>query len=111
MDRLGEDRIDKDIHPSGVSRFAPPTLDEVKAYCQERGNNVDAQKFIDFYESKGWMIGKNKMKSWQAAVRTWERESTSTPARARQRNTMLNYEEQGVSHSNLNDITFDMDEL
>ena len=51
----------------------PPTLEEVKAYCQERGNYVDAQAFIDFYESKGWMIGKNKMKDWKAAVRTWER--------------------------------------
>ena len=59
--------------PKGVCRFAPPTLEEVTAYCRERGNKVDPQKFIDFYESKGWMIGKNKMKSWQAAVRTWER--------------------------------------
>ena len=52
--------------------FHPPTLIEVKKYCQERTNKVDAAKFINFYESKGWMIGKNKMKSWQAAVRTWE---------------------------------------
>ena len=73
QDRLDKDREDKDNTPKGVCRFAPPTLEEVKAYCLERGNNVDAQKFIDFYESKGWMIGKNKMKSWQAAVRTWER--------------------------------------
>ena len=72
-DSVGKDRLDKDKPPSGVCRFAPPTLEEVTAYCRERGNKVDPQKFIDFYESKGWMIGKNKMKNWKAAVRTWER--------------------------------------
>lgn len=54
-------------------RFVPPTYEEVKAYCEERKNNVDPQRFIDYYESNGWMVGKNKMKSWKAAVRTWER--------------------------------------
>ena len=64
------------------SRFSPPTLDEVQAYCKERGNNVDAERFIDYYTSKGWMIGKNKMKDWKASVRTWERNSTKTTAQA-----------------------------
>lgn len=54
-------------------RFVPPTVADVKAYCLERGNSVDAEAFVDFYESKGWMVGKNHMKSWQAAVRTWEK--------------------------------------
>lgn len=54
--------------------FTPPTLQEVQEYCRERGNRVDPQRFIDFYEAKGWMIGKNKMKDWKAAVRTWERQ-------------------------------------
>ena len=53
-------------------RFKPPTVDEVRAYCQERGNFVDPESFINFYESKGWMVGSNKMKDWKAAVRTWE---------------------------------------
>lgn len=53
-------------------RFIPPTFEEVLSYCNERGNNVDPQKWIDHYTSKGWMIGKNKMKDWKAAVRTWE---------------------------------------
>lgn len=52
--------------------FIPPTVEEVSAYCTERGNSVDAESFVDFYASKGWMIGKNKMKDWKAAVRTWE---------------------------------------
>lgn len=52
--------------------FIPPTMEEVKAYCEERKNKVEPLKWYDFYESKGWMIGKNKMKDWKAAVRTWE---------------------------------------
>tara|TARA_R100001594_G_scaffold61818_1_gene96028 strand:- start:7466 stop:7708 length:243 start_codon:yes stop_codon:yes gene_type:complete len=52
--------------------FKVPTEQEVEEYCKERSNNVNAKKFIAFYESKGWMVGKNKMKSWQAAVRSWE---------------------------------------
>ena len=54
------------------TRFTPPTLEEVTAYCKERNNGVNPQRFIDFYESKGWVVGKVKMKSWKAAVRTWE---------------------------------------
>lgn len=53
------------------SRFVPPTLDEVKDYCWEKGYKIDCERFIDFYAAKGWMIGKNKMKDWKAAVRTW----------------------------------------
>jgi DNA-binding transcriptional ArsR family regulator len=59
-------------------RFVPPTLEEVQAYCLERKNNVDAQRFIDYYTSNGWYVGKNKMKDWRAAVRTWERNGYST---------------------------------
>ena len=54
-------------------RFTPPTLDEVRAYCSERNNSVDAQMFIDFYASKGWRVGNQSMKDWKAAVRTWEK--------------------------------------
>lgn len=55
-------------------KFAKPTVEEVEAYCLERANSVDARTFWDFYESKGWMIGRNPMKDWRAAVRTWERD-------------------------------------
>lgn len=69
---------DKDIRNNNVScstqkRFVKPTLEEVVNYCKERRNTVDANKFFDYYESNGWQVGKNKMKDWQAAVRTWER--------------------------------------
>ena len=68
---------EKDANAS-KKKFAPPTLEEVEAYCKERGNTVDAAQFIDFYASKGWLVGKVVMKDWKAAVRTWERNRTTT---------------------------------
>ena len=65
----------EEIPRKTASRFTPPTLEEVKSYCLERKNNVDAQRFIDYYSSNGWKVGKNPMKDWTAAVRTWERNS------------------------------------
>ncbi len=50
-----------------------PTVEEVAAYCRERGNSVDAERFVDFYASKGWKVGNQPMKDWKACVRTWER--------------------------------------
>jgi hypothetical protein len=61
------------VPPRGRKTFSPPTVDEVAAYCEERGNGIDAQSFVDFYASKGWVVGKSPMKDWKAAVRTWER--------------------------------------
>lgn len=52
-------------------RFIPPTLEEVKAYCSSNGYNVDCERFVAFYESNGWKVGKNKMKDWKASVRGW----------------------------------------
>ena len=60
--------------------FTPPTLEEIRAYCQDRGNNIDPESFLDFYASKGWMVGRNKMRDWKAAVRTWERRDRERPA-------------------------------
>jgi len=54
-------------------RFVPPTLDEVQAYISENNYIIDAQKFIDYYQSNGWVVGKTKMKDWKATVRGWER--------------------------------------
>lgn len=74
---LEENRIEKNRREeikkeNKESRFAPPSLEEVSNYCLERKNGINAQNFLDFYSSKGWLIGKNKMKDWRAAVRTWE---------------------------------------
>lgn len=65
-------------------RFTPPSFDMVSGYCQERNNGVDASKFIDFYTAKGWYVGKNPMRDWKAAVRTWEnRSGTQQPLQPR----------------------------
>lgn len=56
-----------------AKRFVKPTVEEVRAYCKERNNNVDADKFITHYQSNGWKVGKTPMKDWKAAVRTWEK--------------------------------------
>lgn len=63
----------------GRTRFTPPSVDEVRAYCQERQNGVDPERFVDFYASKGWMVGKNKMADWKSCVRTWERRQEPSP--------------------------------
>lgn len=61
------------------TRFIPPTLEQVQNYCNERNNNVDAERFIDHYTANGWKVGKTKMQDWKAAVRTWEKNSFSKP--------------------------------
>ena len=61
-------------------RFVPPTLEEVSQYCNERQNGIDPQRFIDYYTSNGWKVGRNPMKDWRAAIRTWEnKEKTVKP--------------------------------
>ena len=88
-----EIKIEKEIDSSASTttkrkRFEKPTLSEIKEYCIERNNNVDAQHFYDYYESNGWKVGKNSMKNWQAAVRTWEKNSyTSTTKQTKKTNT------------------------
>ena len=62
-----------DNKKNNIKGFVKPTVEEVRAYCQERKNTVDAERFVDFYEMKGWLVGKTKMKDWKAAVRTWEK--------------------------------------
>ena len=78
--RLGKDSIGKDSIGESVAdkpptrhRFSPPSVDDVRAYCTENGFRVDPDRFVDFYTSNGWRVGKNPMKDWKAAVRSWER--------------------------------------
>jgi hypothetical protein len=74
-EELNKESISKDI-PKKV--FKKPTIEEIQEYCNERNNNVDADRFYNFYESKGWMIGSNKMKDWKACIRTWEQKQKNT---------------------------------
>lgn len=75
--RIDKTRLDnKESKPKKTtSRFVKPTIDEVMDYCRQRNNQVDANRFVDYYEANGWRIGKNPMKDWKAAIRTWERNS------------------------------------
>ena len=72
-----------------TKKFTPPTIDDIKAYCEEKGIfGFDAQKFVDYYTSNGWMVGRNKMKDWKAAMRTWVR-TESQRNREKKRDTEL----------------------
>lgn len=71
------------LYKKGSSRFQKPSLDDIRAYCISRGNNVDPEQFLNFYESKGWMVGKTPMRDWRAAVRTWEKREKEIPQRKR----------------------------
>ena len=77
------ENVDKKERAAKRPTFVRPTVEEVRAYCQERKNSVDAEAFIDFYASKGWKVGNQTMKDWKAAVRTWEKRDKPQP-KARQ---------------------------
>lgn len=86
--------IEKEIHSSAKStttkrkRFEKPTLSQITQYCLERNNNVNAEQFYDYYESNGWKVGKNSMKDWKAAVRTWEKNNYNKPAKSNKQNAI-----------------------
>lgn len=69
-----------------IGHFEKPSIEDIAAYCRERKNNVDAQRFIDYYTANGWKVGKNPMKDWKAAVRTWERNDKKPTTTAYQPN-------------------------
>lgn len=85
-DKTKDKTKDNTLPPNGVSdtrakRFTPPSADDVSAYVQAQGYHVNADRFVAFYEQKGWMVGKNRMKDWKAAVRTWHyRDNPKPPA-------------------------------
>ena len=88
QNRLGKDSEEKDIScavadapPAKRKRFVPPTVDEVRAYCEERRNCIDAQAFIDHYSASHWMRGKTEIKDWKACVRTWEQRRSNSGTR------------------------------
>lgn len=76
------ENVNENVKMEKRAHFVPPTLENVSVYCQENGYEINAQKFIDFYTSKGWMIGKNKMQDWKAAVRNWSRQERKESEKA-----------------------------
>lgn len=78
LNKLDKTRLDKTIKEkipleSKRKKFQKPTVEQIQAYCDERKNDVNPNLFYDYYEARGWMVGKSPMKDWKAAVRTWER--------------------------------------
>ena len=65
--------------PPARTRFSPPSVQEIEEYCTEKGFLLDAERFVDYYASIGWRVGKNPMKDWRAAVRTWVKKDTPKP--------------------------------
>ena len=97
-----EESIVEDVPETGNKttrkRFVPPTVEQVQEYCWERGNAVDPQRFVDYYTANGWMVGKNKMKDWKAAVRTWEqngKDSSKKQTKANSSNPFLDLLKEG----------------
>ena len=74
-----------------VARFVKPTVDEIRAYCEERQNGIDPQTFYDFYEGKGWRVGNTGMKDWKACVRTWEARRRGEPPQRKKENAFNNF--------------------
>lgn len=104
-DNENDSDIDHDTEKESTKknpRFAPPTLGDVREYCLKSGYNVDAERFIDFYTAKDWMIGKNKMKDWKAAVRNWNRsQRQESTAKAKPNNRFHNLEEHGYDYDRI----------
>ena len=78
-ERKGKDKEDKSssISKESIKKFVKPTVEEVAEYIREKGYNVDAEQFVNFYESKGWKVGTTPMKSWTAAVATWQKRNSN----------------------------------
>ena len=95
------------VREKPLARFTPPTVQEVTVYCRERGNKVDAQRFVDFYASKGWRVGNQPMKDWKAAVRTWEQRDDS-PAHPAKVVSAQQYQQREYTEDQLNEISGDL---
>lgn len=95
-DKENKEKESKEKERQAVARrLAPPSIEEVRSYCRERGNSVNAEQFVAFYESNGWKVGKNPMKDWKAAVRTWEQREAKSE---RPPNRFHNFDERKIDY-------------
>lgn len=101
-DNVNVKKKDTSVSKEKASRFIPPTLEDIKAYCEEKGYKLDYDRFIDYYTSNGWMVGKNKMKDWRACVRNWARKDSSGCAE---------YPAEVSKFRNFQERSYDMDQL
>ena len=118
---IGKVRLDKNRdgecekpHLPKRKTFTKPTIDEIQDYCIERNNNVNAEQFFDYYESNGWKVGKNSMKDWKAAIRTWERNRYDQPVKSKNskadamnvvKELMEEYEQSATDSESVIDVT------
>jgi hypothetical protein len=105
------EKRDRDRERVTRKRFTPPTVEEVSAYAQEKGyDGFSAERFVDFYTMKGWMVGKNRMQDWKAAVRGWasrdKQESRTQLDRKPQSNPALNYQQRDYKEEDFGDDFF-----
>ena len=98
-----EQEVDKSITRK---RFTPPSVEEVSEYCRERANHVDADRFVNYYASKGWKVGNTPMKDWKAAVRTWEQRDKQ--GASGKPNTALQYEQRSYTQDELDGMYADL---
>ena len=101
-DNVNVKKKDTSVSKEKASRFIPPTLEDIKAYCEEKGYKLDYDRFIDYYTSNGWMVGKNKLKDWRACVRNWARKDSSGCAE---------YPTKVSKFRNFQEHSYDMDQL
>ena len=109
QDSIGKDSEDKDsIDTTKRKRFTPPTVEEVRQYCQERKNGIDAERFIDYYTARGWELKQGqKIKDWKACIRTWERNNTA-PAQPMKTVTAQQYTQRDYTEDELEARTTDL---
>lgn len=103
---------EKECSADTPRRFTKPTVEDIREYCRERGNGVDAQRFFDFYEAKGWRVGNQPMKDWQAAVRTWEGRDSARPrdqARFSHQGARAQIDQNTLSDTDLAHLLVDLD--
>lgn len=96
---------DADAKRVRAARFTPPTIHEVMAYCQERGGKVNPQQWYAYYSANGWRVGRNPMRDWRAAVRTWENNGVNAPARA----APADYQRRSISPQGFSAMEVDLD--
>lgn len=106
-----KDIVDTNVSTPPKKRFIHPTLEEIKDYCEERNNRVDAEKWLDHYTANGWKVGKNAMKNWKAAVRTWEKTTVSGSSTIAREGKAAKWEGQKRPEPNYNMPTFTQEEL
>jgi predicted phage replisome organizer len=104
IDKEKDKASDEQVITSLSKKFTPPTVEEVKAYCEERNNGIDAEWFVAFYSSKGWKVGNQPMKSWKSAIVTWEK-------RNRQDNSPNSFTARKYTENDVNKLFDDIDEV